>query len=298
MGRGQSRFRAQAALVGHVVRLPSGGLDPQPVEPPHDRPSELADIELLECELSAYDRALLGVAKDRRAGTYTAAVRVQCRAFELLSPEERQQRLEEYGGVLAALGARRLAAAADLVGRARAPGDPDALGGYLLDAKREDASLDDPPYELVSYLRLIGRAGHVAEEHELLFALQIDARRPAARRPVARLGGGDLGAMAVLAGEVGRLIELLDGAGITPTGVLTRRGLAARSATGMTRGGAGSATATRTRPPSTAPHRTPPRRPRATSTGRICGLMGRCIARCGWRSGRGSTSARCSCSRC
>ena len=107
------------------------------------------------------------------------------------------------------------------------PGDPDALGGYLLDAKRADASLEDPPYELVSYLRLIGRAGHVAEEHELLFALQIDARRPAARRPVARLGGGDLGAMAVLAGEVGRLIELLDGAGITPTGVLTRRGLAA-----------------------------------------------------------------------
>src|SRR6201993_5382891 len=35
------------------------------------------------------------------------------------------------------------------------------------------------------------------------------------------------GAGGVLAGEVGRLIELLDGAGITPTGVLTRRGLAA-----------------------------------------------------------------------
>ena len=206
------------------MSLPSGQLDPQPVEPPKDRPSELADLELLECELSAYDRALLGVAKDRRAGTYTAAVRVQCRAFELLSPDERQQRLEEYGGVLAALARddsplRRIS----WVERAL-PGDPDALGGYLLEAKREDASLDDPPYELVSYLRLIGRAGHVAEEHELLFALQIDARRPAARRPVARLGGGDLGAMAVLAGEVGRLIELLDGAGITPTGVLTRRG--------------------------------------------------------------------------
>lgn len=225
-GRAQSRFRTQAALVGHVVRLPSGQLDPQSVDPPHDRPSELADVELLECELSAYDRALLGVAKDRRAGTFTAVVRVQCRAFELLSPDERQQRLEEYGGVLAALARddsplRRIS----WVERAL-PGDPDALGGYLLDAKRDDASLDDPPYELVSYLRLIGRAGHVAEEHELLFALQIDARRPAARRPVARLGGGDLGAMAVLAGEVGRLIELLDGAGITPTGVLTRRGLA------------------------------------------------------------------------
>ena len=83
--------------------LPSGQLDPQPVAPPHDRPAELADLELLECQLSAYDQALLGVAKDRRAGTYTAALRVQCRAFEMLSPEERQQRLEEYGGVLAAL---------------------------------------------------------------------------------------------------------------------------------------------------------------------------------------------------
>ena len=79
----------------------------------------------------------------------------------------------------------------------------------------------------MSYLRLIGRAGHVAEEHELLFALQVDARRPAARRAIARIGGGDLGAIAVLAGEVGQLIELLDEAGITRTGLLTRRGLAA-----------------------------------------------------------------------
>jgi hypothetical protein len=225
-GRRRSWFRGQSPQLGHVVSLPTGGLDPQPVAPPADRPAELADLELLECGLSAYDGARMGVAKDRRAGTYTGAVRVQCRAFELLSPDERQQRLEEYGGVLAALARddsplRRVA----WVERAL-PGDPDALGGYLLQAKREDASLDDPPYELVSYLRLIGRAGHVADEHELLFACQVDARRPAARRAVARFGGGDAGTMAVLAGELGRLIELLDGAGITPTGVLTRRGLA------------------------------------------------------------------------
>ena len=179
------------------------------------------------------------------------------------------------------------------------PGDPDALGGYLLEAKREDASLDDPPYELVSYLRLIGRAGHVAEEHELLFACQVDARRPAARRAVARFGGGDAGAMAVLAGELGRLIELLDGAGITPTGVLTRRGLAVAIRDGYDPWGR------RQRHRDQDPRRrvrrrgrTPPARPRGMSTGRMCVRMGRCIARCGWRSGRGSTSARCSCSRC
>ena len=90
------------------------------------------------------------------------------------------------------------------------PGDGDELGDYLLEAKRADASLEDPPEELVSYLQLIGHAGDVAEEHELTFALQVDARRPAARRAITRMGGGDLGALAVLAGELGQLIELLD----------------------------------------------------------------------------------------
>ena len=151
---------------------------------------------------------------------------------------------------------------------------------------------------MVSYLRLIGRAGHVAEEHELLFAVQIDARRPAARRPVARLGGGDLGAMAVLAGEVGRLIELLDGAGITPTGVLTRRGLAVAIRDGYDPWGRWQRH--RDQDPDAeygaAPHNAAPgARDEHWSHLR---LMGRCIARCGWRSGRGSTSAPCSCNRC
>ena len=57
---------------------------------------------------------------------------------------------------------------------------------------------------------MIGRAGDVAEEHELTFTLQIDSQRPAARRAIKRMGGGELGALAVLAGEIGQLIELLD----------------------------------------------------------------------------------------
>ena len=129
------------------------------------------------------------------------------------------------------------------------PGDGDALGDYLLEAKRPDASLEDPPEELVSYLQLIGRAGDVAEEHELLFALQIDAQRPAAQRAITRMGGGDLGALAVLAGEVGQLIELLDEAAITVTGVLTRRGLAAAIRDGYDPWGRRAApTPTRTQP--------------------------------------------------
>jgi hypothetical protein len=224
---GASRFRAQRAQLGHLVALPNGSLDPQPAQPPQGRPGELAELEFLEVTLSRYEHARLGVVKDRRAHTFTATVRVCGRAFALLGPEDREARLEEYGAVLAALArdgspVRRVSWIERTL-----PADADALGSYLLEAKRADAKLEDPPDEFVSYLQLIGRAGHVAEEHELLFSLQVDARRPAARRAITRMGGGDLGALAVLAAEVGQLIELLDQAAISVTGLLTRAGVAA-----------------------------------------------------------------------
>ncbi len=211
-------FKAQRAQLGHVVTLPTGELDPQrPIES-WSFPGELADLELLEGELVRYEHARFGVVKDRRARTFTAALRVRGRAFALLGSEEREQRLQDYGAVLAAL-ARDDSAVRRVAWIERTlPGDGDALGDYLLEAKRPDATLADPPEELVSYLNLIGRAGDVAEEHELLFALQVDAGRPAAKRAINRMGGGDLGALAVLGGELGQLIELLDRAAITPTG--------------------------------------------------------------------------------
>jgi hypothetical protein len=224
---GQARFRSQRTLLGHLVALPAGGLDPRPAAPPDARPAELAGVELLEVGLSRYDGARLGVAKDRRAATFTATVRVSGRAFALLGADEREARLEEYGAVLAALArddspVRRVAWIERTL-----PANSDTLAAYLLENKRADAELDDPPGELVSYLQLIGRAATVAEAHELLFSVQVDARRPYAKRAITRMGGADLGALAVLAGEVGQLIELLDEAAITVTGVLTRTGLAA-----------------------------------------------------------------------
>ncbi len=222
----RARFRSQRAQLGHVVTLPTGELDPQRPLEPWSLPGELADLELLEGELVRYEHARFGVVKDRRARTFTAVLRVRGRAFALLAAEEREQRLQDYGAVHAAL-ARDDSAVRRVAWIERTlPGDGDALGDYLLEAKRPDATLCDPPEELISYLNLIGRAGDVAEEHELLFALQVDSGRPAARRAINRMGGGDLGALAVLGGELGQLIELLDRAALTPTGVLTRRGLA------------------------------------------------------------------------
>ena len=223
---GRTRFRSQRAQLGHLVALPDGPLEPLAPAPGSSWPGELAGLEFLEGELVQYERARFGAVVDRRARTFTAALRVRGRAFALLGAAEREERLGDFGAMLAALArdaspVRRLAWVERTL-----PADGDELGDYLLEAKAADASLQEPAEELVSYLQLIGRAGDVAEEHELTFAIQIDARRPAARRAMSRLGGGDDAALTVLAGELGQLIELLDGAGITVTGVLTARGLA------------------------------------------------------------------------
>src|SRR3954447_13656963 len=224
---GKARFRAQLAQLGHVVRIPDGGLTPEKPEDPESVPAELARLELVEAELARYRGALMGVAVDRKAKTFTATLRCQGQAFALLGAEEREQRLADYGGVLTALARddtplRRVAWIERTL-----PANGDAMANYLYDNKRPDVSLDAPPPELVSYIQLLGRSPDVAEDHELLFCVQVDAMRASARRAIKRLGGGDLGTVAVLANEVGQVADLLDAAGIAVTGVLTRRGLAA-----------------------------------------------------------------------
>lgn len=222
----KSRWTAQLAQVGHVVGVPEGGLEPQQPEDPESAPGELAGLEFLEGTLRRYEDAPMGVIADRKARTFTAILRCQGQAFALLGDEDRERRLAEWGGVLAALARddtplRRVAWIERTL-----PAEGDAMAAYLMDAKREDATLDDPPDELVSYFQLLRRSPDVAEDHELLFAAQIDAQRPSARRAIKRMGGGDLGALAVLAAEVSQVAELLDAAGVTVTGVLTRRGAA------------------------------------------------------------------------
>ncbi len=156
---GRARWHAQRAQVGHLVELPDGELNPRRPAAPSSLPGELAGLEFLEGALVRYEGARLGVVKDTRARTFTAALRVRGGAFALLGPAEREQRLAEYGAVLAAL-ARDDSAVRRVAWIERTlPADGDQLGDYLLHAKRAEATLEDPPDELVSYLQLLGRRG-------------------------------------------------------------------------------------------------------------------------------------------
>jgi hypothetical protein len=224
---GRHRFRSAAPVMGHTSRLSlAGGLDPQPVEVPISLPAEIAELELLEGRLPRHGGAPFGAVKDARAHTYTATLMCQSSAFYLLSAGDREGRLAAYGSVLAALArdhgpTRRIA----WYERTLPPGS-DQLAEYLHEAKRADADMHDPPVELVSYLELLAGQGDGAEDHEVLVSLQIDAGRPVAGRAIRDLGGGDEGALLVLADELDLLAHRLSQAGVIVAGVLNRRGLA------------------------------------------------------------------------
>jgi hypothetical protein len=150
----------------------------------------------------------------------------QSSAFYLLSAAEREARLAAYGSVLAALArdhgpTRRIA----WYERTLPPGS-DQLAEYLHEAKRPDLDMHDSPAELVSYLELLAGQGDGTEDHEVLVSLQVDAARPVAGRAIRDLGGGDEGALLVLADELDLLAHRLSQAGVMVAGVLNRRGLA------------------------------------------------------------------------
>ena len=224
---GRHRLRSAQPTMGHTSRVSGAdGLGPQPVEVPMSLPAEIAELELLEGQLPRHAGASFGVVKDRRAHTYTATLMCQSSAFYLLSEADREARLAAYGGVLAALArdhgpTRRIA----WYERTLPPGS-DQLAEYLHQAKRSDAGMREPPVELVSYLELLAGQGDGAEDHEVLVSVQVDAARPVAGRTIRDLGGGDQGALLVLADELDLLAHRLSQAGVVVAGVLNRRGLA------------------------------------------------------------------------
>lgn len=176
-------------------------------------PPELGDLDMLEVP---YGRQVVGVIRDRRAGTYTTAIAVRAGAFGLRDWGEQERKLDAWGSVLASCArdgspVRRLQWIETTL-----PGQGDELAAHFQAERDRTVPLDS---DLVrSYIELVETAAPVIQEHEILIALQIDQRR--AGRELRRLGGGDEGACEVLLREAESLAENLTSAEVTVFGLL------------------------------------------------------------------------------
>ena len=178
-------------------------------------PPTLSSVRLLDGR--AHAGAPLGVVHDRAVGTYAAMLKVRGRSFQLADGAEKRRRLAAWGAVLAGM-----ARASSPVFRLQwvertVPDDGDAMGRYL----SEHATVDRADPSLASYLQLVDQAGPAAPTHETFLTVAISATR--ARRAIKQAGGGDQGAVAVLAREVDALRRKLASAELVVDGIASPR---------------------------------------------------------------------------
>jgi hypothetical protein len=162
-----------------VSRLPTRGLvaDEQSAperrmiaQPRPDLPRELRGVSIAQ---AGYHDRSIGVIREQRGRRLTAVLACRVVAFSLLDPEAQERRLARWGLVLAG-------AAGTSVRRLQwiertAPAQGDELARWLQSA-RDPAVPPRGTAMIESYLELIDATAKVTQEHEILVAVQVDAR--------------------------------------------------------------------------------------------------------------------------
>jgi hypothetical protein len=208
----RNRFASAAPMIGGLAnglgrsRAPRLS-DPAPVAPP-----QLRDVEIVE---ASYRERPIGALSEQSGKRLTAVLACRVLAFSLLDPEAQERRLARWGMVLSGAGGspiRRL----QWIERT-APSQGDELARWV-HAERDPALPPRGTPIIESYLELIGTTARVAQEHEILVAIQLDARRARDR------GGGALAT--ALVEETERIAKGLEAAEVTVLGALSAGQLA------------------------------------------------------------------------
>ncbi|MFJ9988110.1 SCO6880 family protein [Streptomyces globisporus] len=160
-----------------------------------------------------------GAVHNPHTGTLTAVVKVSARAYALLDPGTQQANVGGWGRALAALARTGQIARIQVIERT-IPDSGDALRRYW-----EEHGRPDTPTAGAIYNELIQSAGPAAAPHEAYVAVSLDTK--AARRLINQAGGGLTGAFSVLAQLTSTFDQAARTAGLTPTGWLTAREIAA-----------------------------------------------------------------------
>ncbi|MCO4695163.1 hypothetical protein LRR80_01211 [Streptomyces sp. RO-S4] len=160
-----------------------------------------------------------GAVHNPHTDTLTAVVKVSSRAYALLDPGTQQANVGGWGRALATLARTGQITRLQVIERT-VPDSGDALRRYW-----EEHGRPDTPTAGAIYNELIQSAGPAAAPHEAYVAVSLDTK--AARRLINQAGGGLTGAFGVLAQLTSTFDQAARTAGLTPTGWLTAREIAA-----------------------------------------------------------------------
>jgi hypothetical protein len=175
---------------------------PHPVAPP-----QLRDLRL---EAADYHGHPLGVLSERSGRRLTAVLACRVVAFSLLDQEAQERRLARWGLVLTGAGGTAIRRVQWL--ERTAPAQGDELVRWVHN-ERDPAVPPRGTPMIDSYLELISSAARVAQEHEVLLAIQVDGQRGRER-------GADR-ATSVLVEQTERVAQGLAAAEVTVLGALS-----------------------------------------------------------------------------
>lgn len=167
---GRHRFRSAAPGAGTGAEG-VGTRAARLHDAPADGPDELRGVRIVAAE--HLDRPI-GALAERSGRRLTAVLACRVAAFALLDHEAQERRLARWGLVLSGAGGgaiRRL----QWIERT-APAQGDELARWVHDERDPGVPLRGAPM-IESYLELISSSTRVAQEHEVLLAVQVDAQR-------------------------------------------------------------------------------------------------------------------------
>jgi hypothetical protein len=199
---GRLRFCSPIPTVG-VRASVSGRTRRSSVVPPQ----ALRGVRILEA--GTHQRPI-GALSERGDRLLTTILACRVVAFSLLDAEAQERRLSRWALVLSG-------AADSAIRRIQwlertAPSQGDELARWLHAERDPAVPLRGAPV-IESYLELIGAAAQVAQEHEILIAIQLDARRVRARRRD--------GAIRALVEQTERTAQALEAAEVVVLGALS-----------------------------------------------------------------------------
>jgi hypothetical protein len=211
---GHRQWGSQAPGRGMSLQLGRGSLysgrRPNQIgEPEPDPPRSLRGVKIAEV---SYRERPIGAISEQSGRLLTAVLACRVVSFSLLEAEAQERRLARWGLVLSGSAGTPIRRIQWL--ERTAPAQGDELARWLHDERDPSIPLRGAPM-IESYLELIGATARVTQQHEILVAVQVDARRVR--------GGHE--PLRVLVEQTERVAQGLEAAEVTVLGALSSQQL-------------------------------------------------------------------------